>query len=303
MRKSYVIVLFLSSFSLVHAEPSAFGAGDLNSENPYGLTSSEKVILKNKETLNSVERNSRDNQGKVDSLRERIDGLQAIIEGISQKSHENKMAIRKLNDDSAASQLTRDQKSQELEAIVKANSENITQLKTVMTEFSTMIDTINSHYVSKDEFNALVADVNTFKALVAKELKSSAHSSGSGNAYAGKSKGQIATLARQYYDKKLYTKSIAAYEYLISVNYKPARAHYMLGEMNYYRKKYPEAVAYFKKSAELYDKASYMPTLMLHSAVAMDKSGDKKNAQLFYKAIRAKYPGTAIAKQAEARIK
>ena len=300
MRKAYLLLLFLISSSLVHAEPSAFGAGDLNSENPYGLTASEKVILKNKEALNSVERNSRDNQGKVDSLRERLDGLQAIIEGISQKSHENKMAIRQLTSEDETTKLSKAQKAKELETLIQANSENITQLKTVMTEFSTMIDTINSSYVSKDEFNALVTDVNAFKVLVAKELKSSA---GSVNPYAGKSKGDIATLARKYYDKKLYTKAIAAYEYLISQKYKPARAHYMIGEMKYYRKEYKSAIAYFKKSAELYDKASYMPTLMLHTAVSMDKSGDKDNAQAFYKAITAKFPNTKIANEAKSRIK
>lgn len=300
MRKVYLLVLFLLSSSLLQAEPSAFGAGDLNSENPYGLTASEKVILKNKQALNSVERNSRDNQGKVDSLRERIDGLQAIIEGISQKSHENKMAIRKLTSEDEATKASKAQKAKELEAIIQANSENITQLKTVMTEFSTMIDTINSSYVSKDEFNALVTDVNAFKALVAKELK---HGASNSNPYAGKSNGQVATLARQYYDKKLYTKAIAAYEYLNAKGYKPARGHYMIGEMKYYRKDYKEAIAYFKKSAELYDKASYMPTLMLHTAVAMDKTGDDNNAQAFYNAIIAKYPNTNIAKEAQSRLK
>jgi len=301
MRKAYFILLFLTPFTLL-AEPSAFGAGDLNSENPYGLTSSEKVILKNKKTLSTVERSSRDNQGKVDSLRERIDGLQAIIEGLSQKAHENKMAIRSLNNEDEATKRSKAEKEKELDAIIKANSENIGQLKLVMTEFSTMIDTINSSYISKDEFNHLVKDFNDFKVLMVKGLKSS-KSSASSAGFSGKSTGEVATLARKYYDKKLYTKSIAAYEYLITKKYKPARSHYMIGEMKYYRKNYKEAISYFKKSASLYDKASYMPTLMLHTAVAMDKTGDKVNAQAFYKAITAKYPDTNYAAEAQARIK
>ena len=79
------------------------------------------------------------------------------------------------------------------------------------------------------------------------------------------------------------------YLYLIEKKYKPARSHYMIGEMNYYRKNYSEAIAYFKKSASLYAKASYMPTLMLHTAVSMEKTGDKKNAKSFYKGIISKY--------------
>ena len=92
------------------------------------------------------------------------------------------------------------------------------------------------------------------------------------------------------------------YEYLIEKNYKPAYAHYMIGVMNYRRKNYANAIAYFKESAKLYSKASYMPTLLLHTAVAMKRTGDKQNAQKFFKVLMKKYPSSAEAKSAKKYI-
>lgn len=87
--------------NLISAEPSAFGAGNLNSSQPYGLTSSEKVILQNKNKLKKVVVNSNNQANEVDSLRERIDGLQTIIEGLSKKSQENRLNLKNLDQKNA----------------------------------------------------------------------------------------------------------------------------------------------------------------------------------------------------------
>jgi len=42
-----------------------------------------------------------------------------------------------------------------------------------------------------------------------------------------------------------------------------------------------------------------MPELMLHTAISMDKTKDKKNAKAFYKGIVSKYPGTKEADEAK----
>jgi len=56
MNRSFIVTLLVAvlPYSLFSAEESAFGAGDLENPTPYGLTSSEKVILKNKESLHKV---------------------------------------------------------------------------------------------------------------------------------------------------------------------------------------------------------------------------------------------------------
>ena len=96
MNRIYLAALFAAivPLTLTSAEPSAFGAGNLETSQPYGLTSSEKVILQNKNKLNKVVVKSNNQANEVDSLRERIDGLQTIIEGLSRKSQTNKLNLK-----------------------------------------------------------------------------------------------------------------------------------------------------------------------------------------------------------------
>ncbi len=275
---------------LQSAEPSAFGAGNLSNPKPYGLTSNEKVILQNKKTLRKVEVKSNNQANEVDSLRERLDGLQSIIESLSRKSHNNKINLKKLNEKNTQELETSDEYEKRLSDVSQINSENIVKINTVITEMTTLVDTINAQYITKDEFNALVNDVNKFKSLMAKELKGTKSKKSSSSKLQKMSKDDIATEAKKFFNKKYYTDAIKYYNYLIEQNYKPANAHYMIGEMNYRRKNYSDAISYFKKSVSLYSKAKYMPELMLHTAISMEKTGDKKNAKAFYKGIVSKYP-------------
>ena len=289
------LLAFLLPLSLFAGEPSAFGAGNLDSDNPYGLTSGEKTILKNKKRLDSIIHKSSANESQIGSLLGRVDGLQSIIEGLNEKAENNRRELKLISDhiDTDDSMVKLQMLVKENQAISKANEANIASLRSVLDEFSKLIDTVNNNYVSKKEYNVLVNDVNEFKRLVAKELKSGSASKGNTSAKIGSA--DLAAKAKENYDRKRYTKSIEQYVTLIARGYKPARANYMVGEMWYYRKDYGKAISYFKESAKLYDKASYMPTLLLHSAISMEKTGDMQNAQVFFKAIIAKYPGSSAA--------
>ena len=308
MKHSVLVVLLTAAVPLllIGAEPSAFGAGDLSNPEPYGLTSNEKVILDNKDKLHKVVVKSNNQANEVDSLRERIDGLQSIIESLSRKAHNNKINFNRLSEENTIKAESSDEYEKRVSEVVQNNSENIAQikaeiekLKIAMSEISLLVDTMNKDYVTKAEFNSLVNDVNNFKTLMVKELKSSNSSSAAKSGLSSKTNGQIATEAKVLFNKKHYTKAIENYEYLIKKNYKPANAHYMIGEMNFKRKNYSNAISYFKKSSSLYTKASYMPNLMLHTAISMDKTGDKVNAQKFFNAVIAKYPQSSEAKEAK----
>ncbi len=303
MKNSKIIFLISSVLStvLLSAEPSAFGAGDLNSPNPYGLTSNEKVILDTKKKLHKVAVKSNNQGNQLDSLRERIDGLQSIIESLSRKAHNNKINLSRQAELNKQNIHNTNEYENRLSDIVKANEIAIAQQKIVIGEISQLIDTINANYVTKEEFNTLVKDVNNFKDLIAKELKER-KSKPAVSKFRSKKSGTIATEAKAFYNKKYYTKAIESYEYLIKKNYKPAYAHYMIGEMNYRRKNYSNAISYFKKSAALYSKASYMPKLILHTAISMYKTGDKSHAKTFFKAVVSKYPNSAEADSAREYI-
>ena len=302
MKKNAIVSLLIVAAIptlLLSAEPSAFGAGDLSSPEPYGLTSSEKVILETKDKLKKVALKSNSQASQLDSLRERIDGLQSIVESIGRKTHNNQINLEKIKEDESTGFANATEYQTRLSESIQQNSKQIEELKASLLEVSKLLDTVNAEYVSKEEYNTLVKSFNDFKTLVAKELKSSksVHSSASKMSSAA-----LYNLAKKNYDKKYYTKAIANYEELIKRKYKPAYAHYMIGEMNYKRKNYAKAISYFKKSSQLYSKASYMPTLMLHTAISMDKTGDKAHAKSFYKAIIAKYPSSKEAKEAKRRL-
>ena len=286
-------------FTLSSSEPSAFGAGNLNNPKPYGLTSSEEVILENKKNLQNVVVKSNNQANKVDSIRDRIDGLQDVIEGLVIKSQENKINLQKLSQKNSEALDSSNEYEKRLSEISEKNSKSLEDMKLVVTELSSLVHAFNTTYVTKQEFNTMVESVNKFKDLVAKELKSTSTPTKSKSTLSSMNNAEIYDKAKALYDKKHYTDSIEYYSYLIEQNYKPATAHYMIGEMNYYRKSYDQAIAYFKKSATLHADASYMPTLMLHTAVSMEQTGDKANAQSFYKAIIAKYPDSNYAVNAK----
>ena len=302
---------------LYSAEPSAFGAGNLNNPNPYGLTNSEKVLfenkqklLKNQTNLHKVEVKSNNQANEVDSIRARIDGLQSIVESIGRKAHTNKLNLQKLTtknrqelNSSNEYEIRIGNIAQENKKNIQENSENIGKIKVVINELSMLIDSINSQYITRDEFNVLVTDVNNFKSLVVKELKKKVVTVKAkkrvDSSFKNISNGDVATKAKKLFDRQHYTDAIKHYKYLIEKRYRPAQSHYMIGEIYYKRKNYADAISYFKKSVSLYSKASYMPNLMLHTAISMDKTGDKNNARKFYNGVISKYPSSKEAIKAE----
>ena len=304
MNKSILVAFIAISLhiNLFSAEPSAFGAGDISNSSPYGLTSKEKVILQNKKKLKRLLIQNNNQDDKVNSLRERIDGIQSILESLNKNSHSNKLSFNNLKKTITNDFKNIDEYEKRLSELAQANAKQIEKINLLTTELVKVVDTINKSYIERKEFNNLVDDVNKFKSLVLKELKSNTKSKSKASALSKMSNVKIKAKAKRYYDKKNYTKSIKYYEHLISKNYEPARGYYMLGEIHYYRKKYEDAIAYFKKSASLYSKASYMPVLMLHTAISMDKKGDTSNAKKFYSAVITKYSKGASAKIARKKI-
>ncbi|WP_418640528.1 tetratricopeptide repeat protein [Sulfurimonas sp. ST-27] len=292
-----LLLTFVSSLSFA-SEPSAFGAGDLTAPTPYGLTQSEKVILQTKDTLKKVAINTKSQASKLDSLRERVDGIQSVVENLSVRSHENKRELQKFKEQNRVNLDNIHEFQTRLAEKVQKNQDEIAKLQTMIFELSKVVDKINAQYVSKDTFNTLVKDINDFKTLIAKEMQSRKNSVKPGKI----SSAQLYNQAKANFDKRYYTKAIQNYKELIKRKYKPAYAHYMIGEMNFKRKNYAEAISYFKKSASLYDKASYMPKLLLHTAIAMDKTGDKAHAKAFYNAVIAKYPHSKEAKEAKKHL-
>ncbi len=287
--------------ALQAAEPSAFGAGNLDADKPYGLTETEKSIYENKKALKALRMRNRENGAQLQSLRERIDGLQTIVEGLNEKAQQNRRTLSEIKQGADAKAQERDEKIAALEAAVKADEANVAALKTLLETVAEQVDTMRADYVSKEEYNVLVRDLNAFKremAGVLKHVKAPAASKAA-DPYAKYASKTLAAKAKQNYDRLFFKKAIPMYEELIRRNYKPAYAHFMIGEMWHYRKQWTKALSYYKASAKLYDKAPYMPKLMLHSAECMMHTGDKAHARRFLQALRSKYPSSPEAREAK----
>ena len=207
--------LLLLPLSL-YAEKSAFGAGDLNSPSPYGLTKSEKHILENKEIIHDIEGTVRKNRTRISNVEESLSGIKSIVEGLNETGRNDTLSLQSLQEEMNTMKDSSTQMNQKIDEIVLNHDENIKQLKLVMGELSSLIDTINSTYVTKEEYNSLAAEINSFKRDVSKQLKKISVSSS--NPLDNKSNAQVAKDAQSLFKKKKYADAIDHFEHLITKN-------------------------------------------------------------------------------------
>ena len=309
-------VLITTSFLLVSvscAETSMFGAGDLESSNPYGLTKTEEVIVKNKKIVKNNEKKLKKTNTQLQDLSERVDGVESLLEGESLKLNKVYISLSKhvetlklyqdntsidINKNSeivANMQLAIDSDMQKLKSQIERNDKNLKTIKKSFDKIVKLVNDINGQYVTKKEFNKLISLLDN------KSVKKS--STSKETTVKKKSKKERLAEAKRLFKKDYFTKALPIFEDLISKNYRPAESSFYVGEIKFYRKKYKEALHYFKNSMTLYDKAKYLPKLLLHSAISFDKLGDTENAQNFYSTIVDIYPDSIEAKEASKKIK
>lgn len=286
--RSLVILPFLITLSVSASEPSVFGAGDLNSPNPYGLTHEEKLILENKKELQTVIQKNNVQNAKVETVTERLDGMQGILEGLGERSNEQTLLLQKLQEKLALDSNT-SSNMEELNKHVVANTENIAQFKTLLEELSIVVDEINTNYVTKEQFAALIKQL---KVNVQESTVSSVKMSNSA----------LEKEANKLFSQKKYADAQKYFEQLVQKKHKVNEALFMIGETHFERKNYKEAVSNYKESASRSEKSLFMPTLLLHSGISMEKTGDSATAKAFYQATISKYSGSGAAKEAQERL-
>ena len=294
-----------------------FGAGNLNDSSPYGLTKTEEVIVKNKKIVIKNEKILKKTNTQVQDLNERVDGIESLLEGESLKLNKVFISLNKNIDDlklhtqNSSDGITKNSETiatieksidldiQNIQSQINQNNKNIKTVQKSFDKIVKLVNEINNKYVSKKEFNQLLA------LLDKKEVKSKVKSVPTKKIASVKKKTNKERLdeAKVLFKKDYFTKAIIIFEDLISKNYKPAESNFYVGEIKYYRKKYKDALHYFKNSMTLYDKATYLPKLLLHSAISFEKLGDNDNAQNFYNTIVDIYPESNEAKEASKKTK
>ena len=251
-----------------------FGLSILHAEpSVYGFDTGSKTVKENKKAIAALRR-------QVAMQKERIDGLTSVIEGLSATINE----LQQRNETSSQG----------------SSSDQTALLK----ELGNMIDHINANYVSKAELKKILANGGKVDTSISTEAKKeSATKPKKDTLLEKKSASKLYGEGVRLFQKKRYDEAKKRFEITDTKGYKPAASNYYLGEIAYYTKHYDDAIFYFKKSAGLYDQAGYIDTLLLHTAVSLEKTGDKNQAKRFYENIVANYPGRKTAEIAKNKLK
>ena len=251
--------------TLMHAESTLYGFG-IEEKKPATQTSSSTSLA----TLSEMRQ-------KIVQQEERIDGLTTIVEGLSASLHELQ--------------------SQKEPQSTKQNSDALLQ------KLAGMIDKINADYVTKEALDeALKGKTSTSKESSSETVAQKAPIKKS-ESLTDKTTATLYSEGVRAFAKHHYEEAKKRFTITDTKGYKPAASNYYLGEIAYYTKKYEDAIFYYKKSAGLYDKANYIDTLLLHTAISLDKTGEKEQARMFYENIIANYPNKKTAKIAKDRVK
>jgi TolA-binding protein len=304
-------------------EISVFGAGNLDSKEPYGLTTTEKHIVQNKTAINSLDSSLKGLKSSFETISQRIDGLESVYEGDGKKLNDT---VIKLNELTQQSQLHENeiktvkevttQILQIQEENSKSYNENLDKLKKAIDELAKVVNNINNEYISQKEFKSNMEQFVTkkeFDALKKELLNQTTSSNNKTNnttksnseipkEYANLSNAELLEKAKELFRDDFFTPAIPIFEYLIKNHYKPAESNFYLGEIWYYRKQYNDAIRHYKESAMLYDKASYMPKLLLHSAISFENTSDYENAASFYTTLINSYPDSTEAQTANKNL-
>lgn len=298
----FLVAIFIATSSLFSTEVSVFDAGNLDSSSPYGLTQNEQVLLNNKKKVEKLNQNFGSTEAKVNNALERIEGLQSILEGNTAQLGRIEQRLSMLETGGTNSTGASDSDLKKYVEQSRAIQEkNNNEIKKILAELSALIDSINSNYVSKSDLSKMnLKDTSKDTKETSKkkepETKVDTATQKSSSDFTTKSPSEILKEASDMYRNKDYAGAKERYSHLISINHRPAEATFMLGEIDYFNKSYASAIEQYQKSISIYDKASYTPKLLYHTAISFDKIGDKASANKFYKFLKSSYPNSEEAK-------
>ena len=231
------------------------------------LAARSDLAMQNRHTLMRL-------QQIVMEQNERIDGLTSLIEGLN-------------------AQIAQLKEAQKHASSSTENNETVKLLK----ELGAMIDKINATYVSKAELRQILGS------KMPAAGKGGATTAAKQPALQETSPAKLYSEGVRLYVKKRYDEAKKRFAITAKKGYKPAASNYYLGEIAYYTKQYEDALFYYKKSASLYDQASYMDVLLLHTAIALEKTGQKEEAKAFFQSVIDTYPDSKAAAIAKKRMK
>jgi len=277
-----VLLVSLSIGTLLYAnEPSVYGAGNIDSATPYGLTQTEQTVLENKKTIQML-------YNKINEQQRKVDGLSTIIEG------QNKEIV--------ALKEKLDYQGKNIDQRLQGAVADANKSYALLLELGAMIDEIKNTYVTRDDLQNLQGQsTNSYS-------NTNVDNTVSSNTYTDTGISADVNYAESYrqgvqlFYQRSYQSAKEHFDEVLAANYKAAPSNFYLGEIAYYTHQYGNAVSYYKQSAVLYDSASYMDVLYLHTAISLDKSGDPTQAKSLYEYVISTYPDKKSASIAQNRL-
>ena len=268
MKKSIVLgLLVLALGSGASAEPSVYG----------GFGGGSAQVAKNSKQIYALRQ-------KVNRLQEEVDGLRSVIEGLSQQINQLRRQQEAASTGVRAEDLARLQ--QRIEALEKRPLTKKASSKRIGMQKKPGNNPPHNKSKNPKNFSSKTASNGGKKSALQKADSKALFSRGV-----------------RLINRKRYADALKRFEILKERNYKPASTYFYLGEIAYRTGKYDDAIRYYQKSAELNENAAYMDRLLLHTGIALEKSGDKEQARSFFQAIVDGYPGTGSAAVAKKHLR
>ncbi|MCI7363788.1 MAG: hypothetical protein MSH23_02005 [Campylobacter lanienae] len=293
MKKSIHLAALVAATS-IFAEVSVFDAGNINKENPYGLTENEKVLLNNKKKVDRLDQNIGTMQSDVSLVQENIEGVKSLLDGINKRILAMETRITELENSVNLQKATNSNDISNLKSQIKTtqtqHDKDIKNITNALSQLTALIDSKHSEAANPKELNS------DSKAKQADSEKKSDNLK-----YDDIPGAELLEMADKAYKSKEYLKASECFASLIKKNYKPAYSNFMLGEIEYFNKNYKTAIPYYDRSVAISQKGNYMPKLLYHTAISFDKIGDTNSANKFYKALKQAYPDSPEAKIAPDR--
>ncbi|WP_245391433.1 tetratricopeptide repeat protein [Sulfurospirillum barnesii] len=290
---------------MLSAEPSAYGTIDSNSISSKEIISQDVNSYQTTPNVPVPSKSIRYSEPEASSSNssEQYEGVRSVLQSYETKISKQDARIRELEDEMG-------KLKGYVEESRKIQLENQEKVKIVLAELSTLIDSINKNYVSKEKFDQLANELKGSKTVSSKQTattpsdaanttpeKEASSKTVSAKELSQKDSATLMKEADDLFETKAYANAEVMYKELLNRNYKPAKANFSLGEIAYSKKSYAMAIEYYKTSISLFDKAPYIPTLLYHTGASFEKLGKAKEAQGFYKALKENYPTSPEAKK------
>ena len=295
--------------------------GFIIADEPSVFEMQSSVTKKEFEELKEINNQQSDRiftlENKINQLETSLEGLKSIYEGYS-------VNIKGMNDkiNSISNQIPQESQAKEedlnaLKGEVANNKKNIQTLKdSIDTHLKQIQELVTNEINQKNEQaqrgdskkgDSQTNDSNTIKEIL--DNNSTITSKDSKDITDNKEeksfnkdstrRSEIFTEARSLTYSKKFDEAIARYKWLIEIDYKSAESNYMLGNIAYEQNRYKDAVYYYKESATIDDKATYMPRLLLNSANSFRVLNDKDSANKFYNAVIKLFPDSVEAEESK----